>query len=72
MVTGNLDILSTYVFRGTTDLFNIIESVKSIQKVDKVSCAEEECDIPTNEITRSFQEFINTSAAISENVQMTN
>jgi hypothetical protein len=72
LVTGNLDILSACVFRETTDLFNIIESVKMIQKVDKVSWAEEVHDIPTKEITMSFRESINTSAAISENVQMTN
>jgi len=72
LVAGNVDILSTCVFRETTDLFNIIQSVKTIQKVDKVSWAEEVHDISTKEITMSFQESINTSAAISKNVQMTN
>jgi hypothetical protein len=35
--------------------------VKTIQKVDKVSWAEEVHDIPSREVTTSFQESIGTS-----------
>jgi len=40
LVTGSVDIMSTCLFRETADLFNIIESIKNIENVDKVSWAE--------------------------------
>jgi DNA-binding Lrp family transcriptional regulator len=51
LVTGNIDIMSTCLFKETADLFKIIESVKTIERVDKVSWAEEVRDIPSKEIT---------------------
>ena len=40
-VLGSVDIMSTCLFRETTDLFEIIEAIKNIEYVDKVSSAEE-------------------------------
>jgi DNA-binding Lrp family transcriptional regulator len=51
LVTGNIDIMSTCLFRETADLFNIIETIKSIERVNCVSWAEEVHDIPSKEIT---------------------
>jgi hypothetical protein len=66
LVTGNIDIMSACLFRETADLFKIIESVKTIERVDKVSWAEEVHDIPSKEITvlssLEEEESINTSA----------
>jgi D-ribose pyranose/furanose isomerase RbsD len=43
--------MSTCLFRETADLFNIIESIKTNERVDKVSWAEEVQDMPSKEIT---------------------
>jgi DNA-binding Lrp family transcriptional regulator len=60
LVTGSIDILCTCLFKETSDLFNMIESVKTIERVDKVSWAEEVHNIPSNETTiSSFQGSIN-------------
>jgi DNA-binding Lrp family transcriptional regulator len=60
LVTGSIDILCTCLFKETSDLFKMIESVKTIERVDKVSWAEEVHDIPSNETTiSSFQGSIN-------------
>jgi DNA-binding Lrp family transcriptional regulator len=40
-VLGGVDIMSTCLFRETTDLFEMIEAIKNIEYVDKVSSAEE-------------------------------
>ena len=40
-VLGGVDIMSTCLFRETTDLFEIIKAIKNIEYVDKVSSAEE-------------------------------
>jgi hypothetical protein len=63
LVTGSIDIMSTCLFRETADLFNIIESIKSIERVNNVSWAEEVQDIPSKEAIFSFivQESIDTS-----------
>ena len=64
LVTGNIDIMSACLFRKTADLFRIIENVKTIERVDKVSWAEEVRDIPSKEITilsSLVEESINTS-----------
>ena len=55
--------MSTCLFRETADLFKIIESVKSIERVNNVSWAEEVQDIPSKEAIFSFivQESIDTS-----------
>jgi len=56
LVTGSIDIMSTCLFRETTDLFKIIESIKSIERVDQVSWAEEVHNMPSKETTiSSFQ-----------------
>ena len=43
--------MSTCLFRETADLFNIIESIKNIERVNNVSWAEEVQDMPSKEIT---------------------
>jgi hypothetical protein len=49
------------VFSETTDLFKIIETIKTIENVDKVSWADEVNNIPSREITVfSFDESINS------------
>ncbi|MGC2574317.1 MAG: Lrp/AsnC ligand binding domain-containing protein [Candidatus Nitrosopolaris sp.] len=62
LVTGSIDILCACLFRETADLFKIIETIKTIENVDKVSWAEEVSNIPSIEITAlNFQDSINTS-----------
>jgi len=62
LVTGNIDILCVCLFRDTNDLFKIIESIKAIERVDKVTWAEEVRLIPTEEMTTlNFQESVNTN-----------
>jgi DNA-binding Lrp family transcriptional regulator len=64
LVTGSIDIMSTCLFRETADLFKIIESIKTLERVDKVSWAEEVHNIPSKEImifSSLVQESINTS-----------
>ena len=62
LVTGSIDIMCTCLFRETSDLFKIIESIKTIERVDKVSWAEEVHNIPSKETTIStLQGSINTS-----------
>src|SRR5215469_4257311 len=64
LVTGNIDIMSTCLFRETSDLFNIIESIKTLERIDTVSWAEEVHSIPSKEImifSSLVQESINTS-----------
>jgi len=68
LVTGSIDILCACLFRETSDLFKIIETVKCIENVDKVSWAEEVNNIPSKEITVfSFQESINSSMEENDN-----
>ena len=70
LVTGSIDIMSTCLFRETSDLFNIIESIKTIERVDKVSWAEEVQDIPSKEITTLsslVQESTNANASVQDN-----
>ena len=62
--------MSTCLFRETADLFNIIESIKSIERVNNVSWAEEVHDIPSKEITilsSIVQESINASTSVQDN-----
>ena len=64
LVTGSVDIMSTCLFRETADLFNIIESIKTLERVDTVSWAEEVHNIPSKEsmiFSSLVQESINTS-----------
>ena len=68
MVTGSIDILCACLFRETSDLFKIIETVECIENVDKVSWAEGVNNIPSKEITVfSFQESINSSMGENDN-----
>lgn len=67
-MTGSIDIQCGCLFRDTNDLFNIIESIKTIDRVDKVSWSEEVRIIPTKETTiLSFQESINNSLQTDTN-----
>lgn len=58
LVTGDNDIFSACLFRDTNDLFRIIESIRTTERVDKVSWSEEVRSIPTKETT-GFQNYIN-------------
>ena len=40
-LTGNFDILCTCIFKNTEELFNLIENIKTIERVDKVTWSEE-------------------------------
>jgi len=67
LVTGSIDIQCGCLFRDTNDLFNIIESIKTIERVDKVSWSEEVCIIPVKEmIISSIQDFISNSIEASD------
>jgi DNA-binding Lrp family transcriptional regulator len=70
LVTGNIDIMSSCLFRETADLFNIIESIKSIERVNNVSWAEEVQDIPSKEIamlSSLIQESTDVSVSLQDN-----
>jgi hypothetical protein len=70
LVMGNIDIMSTCLFRETADLFKIIESVKTIERVNNVSWAEEVHDIPSKEITMLsslIQESTHVSTIVQDN-----
>ena len=41
IVTGNIDILCTCIFKDTVDLFTKVESIKTIKGVDNVMWSEE-------------------------------
>lgn len=73
LVTGIIDILCACLFRETADLFKIIETIKTIENVDKVSWAEEVNNISSKEITVfSFQESINSSIEDNDNTNDSN
>jgi len=69
LVTGNIDIMSTCLFRETSDLFNIIESIKTLERVETVSWAEEVHDIPSKEIMilSSIVQEKSTNTSVVEN-----
>jgi DNA-binding Lrp family transcriptional regulator len=70
LVMGNIDIMSTCLFRETADLFKIIESVKTIERVNNVSWAEEVQDIPSKEIamlSSLIQESTDVSVSLQDN-----
>jgi len=71
LVTGNIDILSTCLFKETDDLFKIIEGIKILERVDKVSWAEEVHDIPSKETT-ILSSIIQESTDLSINLQDNN
>lgn len=62
LVTGTIDILCVCLFKDTNHLFKIIETIKTIERVEKVSWSEEVSIIPAKEMTiSSFEGFINNS-----------
>ena len=52
-VSGSFDILCFCLFRYIDDLFNIIESIKTIERVDTLLWSEEVRNLPIEEITGS-------------------
>src|SRR5215469_9037456 len=63
LVTGSIDILCVCMFRDTNHLFKIIESIKTIERVEKVSWSEEVRNIPVKEMTISSLEGIISNSA---------
>jgi DNA-binding Lrp family transcriptional regulator len=49
LVTGGIDILCICIFKDTDNLFKIIENVRAIERVDKVTWSEEVSTIPIKE-----------------------
>jgi DNA-binding Lrp family transcriptional regulator len=58
-VTGNFDILCVCVFKDTDELFNLLENIKTTEKIDKVAWVEEVRSLQIEEITAivGFQHF---------------
>ncbi len=50
-VTGSFDIMCVCIFKDSNDLFNILENIKTIERVDKVTSAEEVRSLQLEEIT---------------------
>src|SRR5919199_3543463 len=48
-LTGSFDILCTCIFKNTDELFNLIESIKTIERVGKVAWSEEVRSMPIEE-----------------------
>ena len=62
LVTGSIDILCVCLFRDTDQLFKIIETIKTIERVEKVAWSEEVSILPAKEMTiSSFEGFISNS-----------
>src|SRR5215831_1520571 len=59
LVTGN--ILCVCLFRDTNHLFKTIESIKTIERVEKVSWSEEVRNIPPEMTISSLEGFISNS-----------
>jgi DNA-binding Lrp family transcriptional regulator len=49
LVTGGIDILCICVFKDTDNLFKILENIRAIDRVDKVTWSEEVSTIPIKE-----------------------
>ncbi|WP_162477597.1 Lrp/AsnC family transcriptional regulator [Nitrososphaera sp. AFS] len=49
LVTGGIDILCICIFKDTDNLFKIIENIRAIESVDKVTWSEEVSTIPIRE-----------------------
>lgn len=49
LVTGGIDILCICIFKDTDNLFKIIENIRAIERVDKVTWSEEVSTIPIRE-----------------------
>jgi DNA-binding Lrp family transcriptional regulator len=66
LVTGSIDILCVCLFRDTDHLFKIIETIKTIERVEKVLWSEEVRMIPVKDMTiSSLQDFIGNSVDAS-------
>jgi len=50
-VTGSFDIMCVCIFKDSDDLFNLLENIKTIGRVDKVTSAEEVRSFQLEEIT---------------------
>ena len=61
LVTGSIDIFCVCLFRDTNHLFKILESIKSIERVEKVSWSEEVRNIPPEMTISSLEGFISNS-----------
>jgi len=61
LVTGSIDILCVCLFRDTNHLFKTIESIKTIERVEKVSWSEEVRNIPSEITISSLEGFISNS-----------
>src|SRR5215471_20709687 len=61
LVTGSIDILCVCLFRDTNHLFKMIESIKTIERVEKVSWSEEVRNIPPEMTISSSEGFISNS-----------
>lgn len=51
LVTGGIDIFCICIFKDTDELFKIIENIRAVERVDKVSWSEEVSTIPAGEET---------------------
>jgi hypothetical protein len=73
LVTGSIDILCVSLFKDTYHLFKIIESIKTIERVEKVSWSEEVHVIPAKEMTvSSLEAFISNSLESSDSYRSSN
>lgn len=55
LVTGGIDILCVCIFKDTDNLFKIIENIRAIERVDKVTWSEEVSTVPV--IEGGLQEY---------------
>jgi DNA-binding Lrp family transcriptional regulator len=62
LVAGSIDVLCVCLFRDTDHLFKIIEGIKTIERVEKVSWSEEVRNIPAKEMAiSSLEGFMGSS-----------
>jgi DNA-binding Lrp family transcriptional regulator len=67
LVTGGIDILCICIFKDTDNLFKIIENIRAIERVDKVTWSEEVSTIPIRE--GGLQEYqAQTDEGLPENL----
>jgi DNA-binding Lrp family transcriptional regulator len=73
LVTGSIDILCVCLFIDTNHLFKIIESIKTVERVEKVSWSEEVRVIPSKQMTiSSLEGFISNSLEPSDSYSSSN
>jgi DNA-binding Lrp family transcriptional regulator len=67
LVTGGIDILCICIFKDTDNLFKIIENIRAIERVDKVTWSEEVSTIPIRE--GGLQEYqVETDVGTQDNL----